>query len=111
MRIRRAAHALVALGLLSAGAPLASPTARQASSPFEDVLEVDRGLLAAFGSHVPRFRLFLDDLSKQTDADLRARTKMAVRGKGALRGLLTGPRDHGIARHLANLLKEPQTGA
>src|ERR1700722_2565373 len=50
-----------------------SPTGWTAPVAFEDLLDVDAELLTAFGAHVPRFRFLLDDLSAQTDADLRAR--------------------------------------
>jgi len=55
-----------------------SPTGWTAPVAFEDVLDADAELLAAFGPHVPRFRFLLDDLSAQTDADLRARTQMGA---------------------------------
>ncbi len=67
-----------------------SPTGWTAPVAFEDVLDVDAELLAAFGPHVPRFRFLLDDLSAQTDADLRARTQMTAGGRVAILSLKHG---------------------
>ena len=50
------------------------------SPPRVPNVQADAELLAAFGPHVPRFRFLLDDLSAQTDADLRARTRMTAGG-------------------------------
>jgi hypothetical protein len=54
------------------------------------VLDADAELLAAFGPHVPRFRFLLDDLSAQTDTDLRARTEMTAGGRVAILSLKHG---------------------
>jgi hypothetical protein len=70
-----------------------SPTGWTAPVAFEDMLDVDAALLDAFGPHVPRFRFLLDDLSSQTDADLRARTEMTAGGRVAILSLKHG-RDH-----------------
>jgi hypothetical protein len=67
-----------------------SPTGWTAPVAFEDVLDADAELLAAFGPHVPRFRFLLDDLSAQTDADLRARTQMTAGGRIAILSLKHG---------------------
>ncbi len=67
-----------------------SPTGWTAPVAFEDVLDVDPGLLAAFGPHTPRFRFLLDDLSAQTDADLRARTQMTAGGRVVVLSLKHG---------------------
>ena len=52
-----------------------SATGWTAPVAFEDMLDADAELLDALGPYVPRFRFLLDDLSTQTDADLRARTR------------------------------------
>jgi hypothetical protein len=44
-----------------------------AATCFEDLLDADADLLAALGEHVPRLRLIVDDLAKQSDDDLYAR--------------------------------------
>jgi hypothetical protein len=67
-----------------------SPTGWTAPVAFEDVLDADAELLAAFGPYVPRFRFLLDDLSAQTDADLRARTQMTAGGRVAILSLKHG---------------------
>lgn len=56
-------------------------------------LDADAEILDALGAYVPRFRFLLDDLSAQTDADLRARTKMTAGGRVAILALKHG-RDH-----------------
>jgi Putative transposase, YhgA-like len=40
---------------------------------FEELLDADEDLLAALGEHVPRLRLVIDDLGKQSDDQLYAR--------------------------------------
>jgi predicted transposase YdaD len=67
-----------------------SPTGWTPPVAFEDVLDADAELLAALGPHVPRFRFLLDDLSAQTDADLRARTQMTAGGRVAILSLKHG---------------------
>ena len=57
---------------------------------FEELIDADAGLLDALGPHVPRFRFVLDDLSTQTDADLRARTRMTAGGRVAILSLKHG---------------------
>ncbi len=54
------------------------------------MFDADAELLAAFGPHVPRFRFLLDDLSAQTDTDLRARTQMTAGGRVAILSLKHG---------------------
>ena len=49
---------------------------------FEDLLDADAELLDALGPYVPRFRFLLDDLSAQSDAELRARTQDDARRAG-----------------------------
>ncbi len=44
-----------------------------AAVSFEEMLDADEELLAALGEHVPRLRLVIDDLWKQTDDQLYAR--------------------------------------
>ena len=46
---------------------------------FEEMLDVDEDLLATLGEHVPRMRLLIDDLGKQSDDELyeRAATSFA----------------------------------
>jgi hypothetical protein len=46
--------------------------------------------LDAIGPHVPRFHFLLDDLSVQTDADLRARSQMTAGGRVAILSLKHG---------------------
>jgi hypothetical protein len=67
-----------------------SPTGWTAPVAFEEVLDVDADLLEALGPHVPRFRFLLDDLSTQTDADLRGRTQMTAGGRVAILSLKHG---------------------
>jgi len=67
-----------------------SPTGWTAPVAFEDMLDADADLLDALGPHVPRFRFLLDDLSAQTDADLRARTRMTAGGRVAILSLKHG---------------------
>jgi class 3 adenylate cyclase len=40
---------------------------------FEELLDADDALLDALGDHVPRLRLIIDDLGKQSDDELYAR--------------------------------------
>src|SRR5262245_12768080 len=54
------------------------------------MLDVDADLLAALGPIVPRFRFLLDDLSAQTDAELRARTNMTAGGRVVILSLKHG---------------------
>jgi hypothetical protein len=54
------------------------------------MLDVDAELLDALGPHVPRFRFLLDDLSAQSDADLRARSRMTAGGRVAILSLKHG---------------------
>jgi len=44
-----------------------------AAVSFDDLLDADEDLLAALGEHVPRLRLVIDDLGKQSDDQLYAR--------------------------------------
>jgi len=44
-----------------------------AAVSFEEMLDADEALLAALGDHVPRLRLVIDDLGKQSDDHLYAR--------------------------------------
>ncbi len=67
-----------------------SATGWTAPVAFEDLLDADAALLDALGPHVPRFRFLLDDLSAQTDADLRARTQMTAGGRVAILSLKHG---------------------
>ena len=67
-----------------------SPTGWTAPVAFEDLLDVDADLLDGLGPHIPRFRFLLDDLSKQSDADLRARTRMTAGGRVAVLALKHG---------------------
>jgi predicted transposase YdaD len=67
-----------------------SPTGWTAPVTFEDMLDADAELLAALGSYIPRFRFLLDDLSKQTDDDLRGRTRMTAGGRVAMLSLKHG---------------------
>src|ERR1700677_1771199 len=60
-----------------------SSTGWTAPVAFEDLLD-------ALGPYVPRFRFLLDDLSTQTDADLRARTQMTAGGRVAILSLKHG---------------------
>lgn len=45
-----------------------------AAVTFEEMLDADEDLRAALGEHMPRLRLIIDDLGKQTDDELYART-------------------------------------
>jgi hypothetical protein len=74
-----------------------SPTGWTAPVAFEDMLDADAALLAALGPYVPRFRFLLDDLSAQTDAELRARSKMTAGGRVAILSLKHG-RDEDAVR-------------
>src|SRR3954469_13445642 len=67
-----------------------SATGWTAPVAFEDVLDADAELLASLGPYVPRFRFLLDDLSTQTDAALRARTRMTAGGRVAILSLKHG---------------------
>ena len=67
-----------------------SATGWSAPVTFEDLLDADADLLDALGPHVPRFRFLLDDLSSQTDTDLRARTQMTAGGRVAILSLKHG---------------------
>ena len=67
-----------------------SPTGWTAPVAFEDLLDADAALLDGLGPHIPRFRFLLDDLSKQSDADLRARTRMTAGGRVAILALKHG---------------------
>ncbi|MEO5726765.1 MAG: Rpn family recombination-promoting nuclease/putative transposase, partial [Byssovorax sp.] len=67
-----------------------SPTGWTANVAFEDLLDADAALLGALGPYVPRFRFLLDDLSVQSDAALRARTKMTPGGRVAILSLKHG---------------------
>jgi putative YhgA-like transposase len=44
-----------------------------AAVSFEEMLDADADLLAALGEHVPRLRLMIDDLGKQSDDQLYSR--------------------------------------
>ncbi len=67
-----------------------SATGWTAPVAFEELLDADAELLDALGPFVPRFRFRLDDLSTQTDADLRARTQMTAGGRVAILSLKHG---------------------
>jgi hypothetical protein len=67
-----------------------SPMGWTAPVAFEALLDVDAELLDALAPHVPRFRFLLDDLSVQTDADLRARSRMTASGRIAILSLKHG---------------------
>lgn len=67
-----------------------SPTGWTAPVAFEELLDLDAELLAAFGPHVPRFRFLLDNLAVQTDADLRARSRMTAGGRITILSLKHG---------------------
>ena len=67
-----------------------SATGWTAPVAFEEMLDVDAELLAALGPYVPRFRFLLDDLSVQSDAELRARTKMTPGGRVVILSLKHG---------------------
>ena len=67
-----------------------SPTGWTAKVAFEDLLDADADLLEALGPYVPRFRFLLDDLSVQSDAALRARSKMTPGGRVAILSLKHG---------------------
>src|SRR5689334_20846313 len=67
-----------------------SPTGWTAPVAFEDLLDADADLFDAFGPHLLRFRFLLDDLSKQSDADLRARTQLTAGGRVAILSLKHG---------------------
>ncbi|MFT3764083.1 MAG: Rpn family recombination-promoting nuclease/putative transposase [Minicystis sp.] len=67
-----------------------SPTGWTAPVAFEELVDADAELLAAFGPYVPRFRFLLDDLSSQTDATLRARTQMTAGGRVVILSLKHG---------------------
>jgi hypothetical protein len=67
-----------------------SPTGWTAPIAFEDLLDADAQLLDALGPYVLRFRFLLDDLSSQSDADLRARTQMTPGGRVAILSLKHG---------------------
>ena len=73
-----------------------SPTGWTAPVAFEDLLDVDAELLDAFGPHVPRFRFLLDDLAVQTDADLRARSRMTAGGRVVILSLKHGRAPIGV---------------
>ncbi len=67
-----------------------SATGWTAPVAFEDLLDADAELLAALGPYVPRFRFLLDDLSVQTDAELRAQAKMTPGGRVVILSLKHG---------------------
>jgi predicted transposase YdaD len=67
-----------------------SPTGWTAPVAFEELLDADAELLDALGPSVPRFRFFLDDLSAQTDAELRGRTRMTAGGRVVILSLKHG---------------------
>jgi hypothetical protein len=67
-----------------------SPTGWTAPVAFEDLLDADAELLDAFGAHLPRFRFLLDDLSVQSDAALRSRSRMTPGGRVAILALKHG---------------------
>jgi hypothetical protein len=67
-----------------------SPTGWTAPVAFEDLLDADAELLDALGGYVPRFRFLLDDLSAQTDTDLRVRPRMSTGGRVVLLALKHG---------------------
>jgi hypothetical protein len=57
---------------------------------FEAMLNVDPELLDTVRPHVPCFALLLDDLARQSDAALRARSKMTPGGRLAILSLKHG---------------------
>src|SRR5689334_14959923 len=61
-----------------------------ASAVFEELLDLDKDLLGAIGSYVPRFRFLLDDLPAQSDEALRARRRMTPGGRTAILALKYG---------------------
>lgn len=67
-----------------------SPTGWTAPVAFEELLDADTDLLAALGPYIPRFRFLLDDLSSQTDAELRTRRRMTAGGKVVILSLKHG---------------------
>jgi Putative transposase, YhgA-like len=67
-----------------------SPTGWTAPVAFEELLDVDAKLLDALGPHAVRLRFLLDDLSGQTDAELRARSQMTAGGRVAVLSLKHG---------------------
>jgi predicted transposase/invertase (TIGR01784 family) len=67
-----------------------SPTGWTAPVAFEDLLDADAELLDAFGPYLLRFRFLLDDLSAQSDAELRARTRMTGGGRVVILALKHG---------------------
>jgi predicted transposase YdaD len=67
-----------------------SATGWTAPVAFEELLDADAELLEALGAHIPRFRFLLDDLSTQTDTQLRARTRMTPGGRVAILSLKHG---------------------
>jgi predicted transposase/invertase (TIGR01784 family) len=67
-----------------------SPTGWTAPIAFEELLDADAELLDALGPHLPRFRFLLDDLSTQTDAQLRARAQMTAGGRIVILALKHG---------------------
>jgi hypothetical protein len=86
-----------------------SPTGWTAPVAFEDILDADAELLAALGPYVPRFRFLLDDLSAQTDAELRGRSRMTAGGRVVILALKHG-RDH-VAVRLRVLAPDGQAPA
>ena len=48
------------------------------STSFEDLLDVDKTTLADVAPYVPRFRFILEDISHETDEELRARAITAL---------------------------------
>jgi hypothetical protein len=67
-----------------------SATGWTAPVAFDELLDVDAELLDTLGPYLPRFRFLLDDVSKQTDADLRARTAMTPGGRLVILALKHG---------------------
>jgi len=67
-----------------------SPMGWTAPVAFEELLDVDADLLDVIAPHVPRFRFLLDDLSVQSDADLRARRRLTAGGRVTVLSLKHG---------------------
>jgi hypothetical protein len=86
-----------------------SPTGWTAPVAFEELLDADAELLDALGPHVPRFRFLLDDLSAQTDAELRGRSRMTAGGRVAILSLKHG-RDQ-VAIRIRVLLPDGRASA
>jgi len=67
-----------------------SETGWTAPVAFEDMLDADESLLAAFGPFIPRFKFLLEDLSVQSDDALRSKKAMTPGGRLAILSLKHG---------------------